>query len=110
LQSWDIKTLDVEPHQPQVLDSEEEGRTIVINLPAGEQLQEHQVHERAWIVVIDGELRISEADGREVTAGPGWLSLAEPKERHEITALSDSRILLLLAPWPGDGHPSLRTA
>jgi quercetin dioxygenase-like cupin family protein len=107
VRTWDVKALDVKPHAPEVLDSTEEGRTIVINLPAGEELQEHQVHERAWIIVADGEIEIS-ADGEGERAGPGWLSLAEPNERHEVRAVSDARIILVLAPWPGDGHPSQR--
>ena len=49
MRSWDISTLDVPIHNPAVLDSEDEGRAIVIQLPAGGRLQEHQVHERAWI-------------------------------------------------------------
>jgi quercetin dioxygenase-like cupin family protein len=106
MQSWDVKALDVKPHLPEVLHSGEEGRTIVINLPAGEQLQEHQVHERAWIVVVDGRVELREPGGSTISAEPGWLSLADPNERHELRALSDARILLLLAPWPGEGHPS----
>ena len=51
MESWELNSLDVQPHQPQVLDSESEGRAIVIQLPAGERLSEHQVHERAWLVV-----------------------------------------------------------
>ncbi len=27
------------------------------------------------------------------------------KEPREVTARSDTRLLLVLAPWPGDGHP-----
>ena len=34
----------------------------------------------------------------------------DPNERHEVRAVEDSRLLLVLAPWPGDGHPSLRNA
>jgi quercetin dioxygenase-like cupin family protein len=105
VQTWDTRTLDVEPHHPQVLHSEEEGRTIVIHLPAGEELQDHQVHERAWIFVVDGEVEI-EADGTTYTGGPGFLALTEPKERHEVRAQSDARLVLILAPWPGPGHPS----
>ena len=105
MQTWDTRTLDVEPHHPQVLHSEEEGRTIVIHLPAGEELQDHQVHERAWILVVDGEVEI-EADGTTYTGGPGFLALTEPKERHEVRAKSDARLVLILAPWPGLGHPS----
>jgi quercetin dioxygenase-like cupin family protein len=108
LQTWDVKTLDVEPHHPQVLHSEEEGRTIAINLPAGEELQDHQVHERAWIVVVDGEVEIADANGSGTRCAAGSLALTAPNERHEVRAISDSRILLILAPWPGEGHPSQR--
>jgi quercetin dioxygenase-like cupin family protein len=105
VQNWDTRTLAVEPHQPQVLHSEEEGRTILINLPAGEELQDHQVHERAWIIVVEGEVEIEAGDG-SVSGGVGLLALTDPKERHEVRAKSDARILLVLAPWPGAGHPS----
>ena len=45
METWDISTVDVQPHQPEVLASSEEGRVIAINLPAGEALDDHQVHE-----------------------------------------------------------------
>ena len=110
MQTWDTKSLAVEPHQPQVLQSDGEGRTIVINLPAGEELQEHQVHERAWILVVDGRVEIENTDGGTFEAGPGGLALAEPNERHEVRAKEDSRIVLVLAPWPGEGHPRTQHA
>jgi quercetin dioxygenase-like cupin family protein len=88
-----------------VLHSEEEGRTIVINLPAGEELQDHQVHERAWILVVDGEIEVEAGDGT-LSGGPGFLALTAPKERHEVRAKTDARLVLILAPWPGPGHPS----
>ena len=53
MDTWDIASLDVQPHQPEVLRSDDETRVIAINLPAGEALQEHQVHERAWLVVAE---------------------------------------------------------
>jgi quercetin dioxygenase-like cupin family protein len=105
LDTWDTRTLAVEPHFPQVLRSDDDGRVIVINLPAGEELQEHQVHERAWILVADGEIEL-EGAGQTVRGGAGFLAHAEPNERHEVRAVSDARILLLLMPWPGPGHPS----
>ena len=66
METWDIASLDVQPHQPEVLRSDPEARAIAINLPAGEQLQEHQVHERAWVVVASGEVevRAGRVDGR----------------------------------------------
>jgi len=107
METWNLNELDVEVHKPQVLDSESEGRAIVINLPAGEQLSEHQVHERAWLLVVDGEIEVS-ADGDSVNGGIGLLAIFDPNERHEVTAKQDARLLLVLSPWPGEGHPSNR--
>jgi quercetin dioxygenase-like cupin family protein len=106
MQSWDISKLDVEPHLPQVLASDDEGRLIAITLPAGERLQEHQVHERAWLVVVSGQIEIDDADGGSVSGGAGLLAAFDPNERHEVRATEDSRLLLVLSPWPGVGHPS----
>lgn len=110
MENWDLATHDVEPHAPKVLHSDGEGRAILINLPAGEQLQEHQVHERAWLNVVGGKIRIVEPDGNSIDGGAGLLAIFDPNERREITAVEDSRILLLLAPWPGEGHPSAQHA
>jgi quercetin dioxygenase-like cupin family protein len=105
METWDVRSLQVAPHQPQVLRSDEETRAIAIQLPAGEELQEHQVHERAYLIVVDGEVEVS-GDGRSERGGPGFLSCFEPNERHAVRAASDARLLLVLAPWPGVGHPS----
>jgi redox-sensitive bicupin YhaK (pirin superfamily) len=106
MRTWKISELDVQPHQPEVLDSEMEGRAIVIELPAGERLQEHQVHERAWLLVVSGTI---EVDGAEsVSGGAGLLAAFDPNERREVRATEDARLLLLLSPWPGEGHPSQR--
>jgi quercetin dioxygenase-like cupin family protein len=104
---WNIATLDVQPHQPAVLRSDDETRVIAINLPGGEQLQEHQVHERAWLVVAAGEIEV-EQGGQTIAGGPGLLVHFEPNERHEVRARSDALMFLMLSPWPGDGHPSRR--
>jgi quercetin dioxygenase-like cupin family protein len=108
VQTWDIAGLDVEPHNPVVIDTQEEGRAIVIQLPSGEALQEHQVHERAWLIVVDGEIEVSEPGGEAESGGIGFMAEWDPGERHEVKATSDARLLLLLAPWPGEGHPSNR--
>jgi quercetin dioxygenase-like cupin family protein len=97
----------VGPRQPEVLRSDPEARVIAINLPAGEELQEHEVHERAWLVVAAGEVEI-EQGGSTVSGGSGFVAHFDPKERHEVRATSDSRLVLILAPWPGEGHPSQR--
>jgi redox-sensitive bicupin YhaK (pirin superfamily) len=104
MEHWDLRTLAVEPQQPKVLHSARgEARSILLSLRAGEGLQEHQVHERAYVVVIDGEVDLAGTAG-----GPGTAAVFEPKERHAVRAVSDARLLLVLAPWPGDGHPGAR--
>ena len=56
---WDLTGLDVQPRQPQILHSTRgDARSIAINLPAGEALQDHEVHERAHLVVIAGEVEL----------------------------------------------------
>jgi quercetin dioxygenase-like cupin family protein len=105
--TWDINSLEVPPHQPKVLRSDDEARVIAINLPAGERLQDHQVHERAYLLVAAGEIEIT-ADGQSETGGAGFLTHFDKSERHEVTAREDARLVLILAPWPGPGHSSER--
>jgi quercetin dioxygenase-like cupin family protein len=107
MDTWDIASLPVQPRQPEVLRSDNETRVIAINLPGGERLQEHQVHERAWLVVADGEVEVAEGEDT-VSGGAGLLVHFEPNERHEVRATKDARLILMLSPWPGEGHPSRR--
>jgi quercetin dioxygenase-like cupin family protein len=104
--SWDIRSLDVEPHKPQVLRSDGEVRVIAINLPDSEELQEHQTHERAYLVVADGEIEIDNGGSSE-KGGAGYVAHFEPNERREVRATGGgAKLLLFLGPWPGEGHPS----
>ena len=73
-------TARFEPHRAQVLRSDDETRAIAIRLPSGEELQEHQVHGRTYVLVVDGEVEIAQ-DGSSVTGGIGFLSPFEPNER-----------------------------
>lgn len=108
MQTWDLAALDVQPHQPVVLDSDDDGRAIAIQLPAGEKLGDHQVHERAFLLVVSGAVEIDDSSGETVAGGDGLLAVFEPNERHEVRATEDARLLLVLSPWPGVGHPSRR--
>lgn len=105
MKSWDLNAVSLSPHSPEILVSREDGRAIVLEIPAGGSLREHQVHEHAWVVVVAGEVAISDESGEAVTGGPGLMVQFEPQERHTVDALSTARIMLLLTPWPGDGHP-----
>jgi quercetin dioxygenase-like cupin family protein len=105
LESWDIRSLDVAPHHPQVLRTDREARVIAINLPAGEEMQEHQTHERAYLIVADGEIEVAKG-GETESGGCGYLAHFDPNERRQVRATSDARLFLILGPWPGAGHPS----
>ena len=107
METWDIPSLDVQPHHPEVLRSDAETRVIAIHLPAGERLQEHETHERAYLVVVAGEVEIDQGSD-SISGGPGLLAHFAPQERREVRAKGDARLALILAPWPGEGHPSQR--
>lgn len=109
MQSWDLRTVEAAPHAPQIISSTEEARAIVLELQAGQRMQEHQVHERMWVVVIEGEVEVTASPEVRAAGGPGVLFEFAPQERHEVIARSDARLLLLLAPWPGEGHPGAMT-
>jgi redox-sensitive bicupin YhaK (pirin superfamily) len=105
MKNWDLKTVDASGHVPRILSSSSEARLVVLAIPAGERLQDHEVHERAWVVVVEGQIMVSAGSEEPVQGDPGMLFEFAPRERHEVLARTDARILLLLAPWPGDGHP-----
>jgi len=101
---WELLEIDAPAgtRDPVVLHSSE-ARAVLISLDPGQKLGEHQVHERAWICVIDGSVRV-EADGDAVAGETGTLLMFEPNERHALSSEHGARILLFLTPWPGDGH------
>jgi quercetin dioxygenase-like cupin family protein len=108
VESWDLRTLEIEPHHPRILHSSlGEARSIAIRLPAGESLGDHQVHEYAHLIVISGDVDVRHGD-EETRAATGFMAIFDPGERHAVHALTDARLLLILAPWPGDGHPGAR--
>lgn len=109
MRSWDLTAVDVSPHEPQILASADDARTIVLHLPAGEEMREHEVHEMARVVVVDGEVEVATPAGERVDAASGHLFEFAPGERRTVVARSDARLLLVLTPWPGDGHPGAMT-
>jgi quercetin dioxygenase-like cupin family protein len=72
-------------------------------------LQDHQVHEGAWITIIRGDVSITSGAGQTVEVQAGSLLHLPPQERHEVKARTDARLLLILTPWPGAGHPGTMT-
>ncbi len=89
---------------PRVLFSSPECRAVVIDLERGDELGEHQVRERAVVEVVSGRVSIEYA-AESVQCEAGTLVTFDPGERHTIRALAEARLLLLLAPWPGESDP-----
>ncbi len=108
MKNWDLQGRDIVPHQPEILSSTGDARAIVLAIPAGEKLSDHEVHERAFVAVLAGEI-LMRAGGEEISAGTGHLFEFDPRERHEVESIADARLLLVLTPWPGDGHPGTMT-
>jgi quercetin dioxygenase-like cupin family protein len=105
VQRWDLLDLDAPDgtRDPIVLHSDDGARAVLIVLHAGQSLGVHQVKENAWVTVLDGRVQI-EAGGETVDGRPGTLVRFNPDERHALRSDGGARVLLLLAPWPGEGH------
>ena len=105
MQSWDMAEIEAPDgtRSPAVLETVDGARAIVIRLAPGQALGDHQVRERAWLTILEGAARI-EAGGAAVDAGPATLLTFDPGERHSIASEDGARVLLILAPWPGEGH------
>jgi quercetin dioxygenase-like cupin family protein len=105
VQHWDLLGLDAPDgtRDPLVLHSGDDARAVLIVLQPGQELGDHQVKENAWVTVLDGEVEVS-AGGEDVRASRGTMVHFPPDERHSLRSAGGARVLLLLAPWPGEGH------
>ena len=106
MQSWNLMEIDTPEgsRSPVVLHSEDgEARAVLIGLQPGQRLGDHQVKEAALLLVVDGSVEVG-AGAERVSAGPGTVFRFDPDERHSVSSASGSKLLLVLAPWPGDGH------
>ena len=105
MQSWDLTRIEAPGGtvDPAVLVTDDGARAIAIRLEPGQEMNDHQVRERAWVVVVEGRAEIR-CDGQVVDGGVGTLVTFAPGERHAVSSADGARILLILAPWPGPGH------
>lgn len=105
MQHWDLQEIDMPggSRSPVVLRSDEAARAVLIGLDPGQRLGEHQVKEHALVSVVDGMVRV-ESGGETVEGGPGFFFFFDADERRSISTDGGARILMVLAPWPGEGH------
>ena len=105
MQSWDLTEIEAPAGNrlAEALETDDGARAIVIRLAPGEELGDHQVRERAWLTVVEGTARVEAGDDAVLT-GIGTLLTLEPGERHSVASEGGARIVMILAPWPGEGH------
>jgi quercetin dioxygenase-like cupin family protein len=105
VQRWDLLELDAPEgtRDPIVLHSDDGARAVLIVLSPGQSLGDHQVKENAWVTVLDGSVEIT-VEGSATQAERGTMVRFDPDERHAFRSDGGARVLLLLAPWPGEGH------
>jgi quercetin dioxygenase-like cupin family protein len=105
VQRWNLLDLDAPDgkRDPIVLHSDAAARAVLIVLSPGQSLGDHQVKENAWVTVVDGAVEITVA-GESSQAERGTMMRFDPDERHALRTAGGARVLLLFAPWPGEGH------
>jgi quercetin dioxygenase-like cupin family protein len=105
VQSWNLREIETPggSRSPVVLRSDDAARAVLLVLDPGQRLGDHQVKERALVCVIDGEVSV-ESGGDTIKGVAGSFFSFDADERRSIAAQTGARILLVLAPWPGEGH------
>jgi quercetin dioxygenase-like cupin family protein len=106
VRNWSLPEVET-PHgarSPVVLHSKQGAeRAVLIELRAGEALGDHTVKESALLIVLDGTICVDAGD-ESFDGEAGALFQFDPDERRSVTSDGGARLLLLLAPWPGQGH------
>lgn len=104
MRAWQLNEIETPEgtRSPVVLDSED-SRAVLIGIKPGQELGEHQVRERAWVIVLDGAVQVETAN-ESLTASAGTLLEFEPTERRTVRSEGGARVLIVFTPWPGPGH------
>jgi quercetin dioxygenase-like cupin family protein len=105
MQHWDLLSVDASrgTRDPYVVHQDDGARAVLVVLTPGQALGEHQVKENAWIAVVEGSVQVV-AGSDQLELRQGGLMRFEPGERHALSSAEGARILMLLSPWPGEGH------
>jgi quercetin dioxygenase-like cupin family protein len=104
VERWHLPSIEASGRrEPRVLFSRPGCRAVLIDLNAGDELGEHRTHEHAVLAVVSGRLELVVGE-RNVECDEGTLVTFSRGETRSVRALESSRILLLFAPWPAEGH------
>ena len=64
MNTWDIGSLELRPRSPEIRSSTQDARAIALEVSPPQSWGDQQVHERAWVAVVDGELEFVTRRGR----------------------------------------------
>lgn len=105
MQRWNLLEIGAPQgtRDPVVVHQDDGARAVLVVLQPGQELGEHQVRENAWVCVVEGTVQVT-SGAETAVVGAGSLLRFEPAERHSLSARTGARILLILTPWPGEGH------
>jgi len=105
VERWDLLAIDASrgTRDPHVVHQDDSTRAVLVVLAPGQELGDHQVKEHAWVSVVEGTVEVT-AGAEQVTLSQGGLLRFEAGERHALSSAGGARILMLLSPWPGEGH------
>ena len=105
MQSWNLREIETPggSRSPVVLRSDPGSRAVLIVLEPGQGLGDHQVKEGALVAVVEGSVLV-EAGGTKIDGEAGCCFSFDADERRSISSEKGARLLLVLSPWPGEGH------
>ena len=92
-----------------IISDEPEARLVLLSPKAGQHLKEHQTKSVLFVQAIQGRATFS-ASGKSVELEAGKIVRVEASLPHQVTALSDTVLLLTMTPSPAtiqkDGRAS----
>jgi quercetin dioxygenase-like cupin family protein len=105
--TWNLLTIESPEgtRDPHVIHEGDRSRGVLLVLNAGQSLDEHEVRESTWALVVEGAIEVSAAGSDEaLTLEQGSLVYWNAQERRSIASPQGARMLMILTPWPGEGH------
>ena len=93
MRHWNLTEIEAKggSRSPVVLDSDDAARAVLIVLEPGQSLGDHQVKEHAFILVVQGAVRV-DSGGEGMEAPTGTLFTFEPDERRSVSSPDGARI------------------
>jgi quercetin dioxygenase-like cupin family protein len=72
-------------------------RAGLFRMPAGMQIEQHQHSRWVQVFVVEGAMRVEDADGETHSVSAGGYYFVEPGHSHTETAMVDSMVLVIQA-------------